>query len=557
MISQDNHLLHVSGDASKIFRPPGGKVTTEVKKMVVSCLELPLNTALHRAKQQKHPVAYQDIKLEHQEEILNVDLEVIPPQKKGNNEDFFIVKIQHKTEIDLPRKPQVETFELDSEAARRILELENALAHTKENLQTLVEELESTNEEQQASNEELTASNEELQSTNEELHSVNEELHTVNIEYQSKIQELTQLNNDIDNLLKSTEIGVIFLDSELKIRKFTPAATQAVSLRDPDLYRPLAELTLKIDCPSLPELLESVLRQHSPISREVQLKNSEAWFLMQINPYQAENGQYDGLAVSFVDINQAKKVQLELNQTLIELRNRETEINNFFQLSLEIMCVADLNGYFKRVNPGFEIILGYETQELLTQPFLNFVHPDDVAATQEAVQQLSEGKDLINFENRYRCLDGSYRWFQWMAACYEGLIYATAHDLTESKLAQELQNRQLVAIETATNGIGILNADKFIYLNQAYLEIFGCSQPQELLGQSWRSLYEEEQLAEFESEIFPVLQSEGIWQGIVKAKHSLGYLFDQELTLNLTSTGDLIWVCQNITDRLATRTFFN
>ena len=411
--------------------------------------------------------------------------------------------------------------------------------------------METTNEEQQASNEELTASNEELQSTNEELHSVNEELHTVNIEYQSKIQELIQLNNDINNLLKSTDIGVIFLDSNLRIRKFTPAATQTVSLRESDLSRPLTELTMKIDCPNLSELLESVLQEHHPISQEVQLKQSETWFLMQINPYQAEGDRYDGLAVSFVNIDESKEVQLELSNTLSELESKEAELKNFFHLSLEIMCVAHLDGYFKRINSGFSQILGYETEELLSQPFISFVHPEDVESTLRAVEHIAKGNELIGFENRYRCKNGSYRWLKWMSVCYEGLIYATAHDLTEEKLAQELQNRQLAAIETATNGIAILNEGRFIYVNQAHVEIFGYTQPEELLGQSWHTLYDRQHIEQIEREIFPVLEAEGLWQGIVRAKHRNGHLFDEELTLNFTPTGDLICVCQNISDRLA------
>ena len=162
-----------------------------------------------------------------------------------------------------------------------------------------------------------------------------------------------------------------------------------------------------------------------------------------------------------------------------------------------------------------------------------------------------KAKELIGFENRYRAQDGSYRWFKWMAACYEGSIYATAHDLTEDKQAQELQIRQLAAIETATNGIAIVNEDKFIYVNQAHLEIFGYSQTEELIGKSWQILYDREHVAQFEREIFPALEEKGIWQGIVKAKHLHGHSFDQELTLNFTPTGDLIYVCQNISDRLA------
>ena len=97
----------------------------------------------------------------------------------------------------------------------------------------------------------MLASNEELQSTNEELHSVNEELYTVNTEYQTKIRQLLELSNDVDNLLRSSEIGVIFLDRELRIRKFTPAATTAINLLETDVERPIQHITHNMNCPNL------------------------------------------------------------------------------------------------------------------------------------------------------------------------------------------------------------------------------------------------------------------------------------------------------------------
>lgn len=333
LISKDNHLLHVSGDSSKIFKAPDGKITTEVIKMVVQPLQLPLNTALHRAKQKRKSVLYTDINLKIKDDAFNMSLEVIPPQSNRKNGDFFLVKIKQEV-VTLPLEiPQAEQFQLGSEASRRILELEKELQQTRENLQALVEELETTNEEQQASNEELTASNEELQSTNEELHSVNEELHTVNVEYQFKIQELTELNNDIDNLLKSTDIGVIFLDPELKIRKFTPAATKAIALRQADIDRPLEELSYKIDCPELLGLLEYVLENKQPIEKEVKLKQRNFYFLMRINPYQTEDGQEEGIVISFVKVNEIKKVQRQLERTLVALRQSEAKLS---QLNREL-----------------------------------------------------------------------------------------------------------------------------------------------------------------------------------------------------------------------------
>jgi two-component system CheB/CheR fusion protein len=129
---------------------------------------------------------------------------------------------------------------VDKEAAQRIEDLEQELQFTRENLQATIEELETSNEELQATNEELLASNEELQSTNEELQSVNEELHTVNSEHQRKIMELTELNNDMRNLMESTGIGTLFLDENLEIRKFTPQVSRLFKIVDSDIGRPVS-----------------------------------------------------------------------------------------------------------------------------------------------------------------------------------------------------------------------------------------------------------------------------------------------------------------------------
>ncbi len=188
-----------------------------------------LDELLHRAKKENQPVLYTGIRLyPNQENSRQVSLKVTYRESNKLAGDFLVVNIENDTKPQTP--PTGELFQLDNQASQRIVQLEFELNQTRENLQAVIEELETTNEEQQATNEELVASNEELQSTNEELHSVNEELHTVNTEYQSKIQQLVELNNDVDNLLQSTDIGVVFLDMQLQIRKFTSAATKAISL---------------------------------------------------------------------------------------------------------------------------------------------------------------------------------------------------------------------------------------------------------------------------------------------------------------------------------------
>jgi two-component system, sensor histidine kinase and response regulator len=115
------------------------------------------------------------------------------------------------------------------------------------------------------------------------------------------------------------------------------------------------------------------------------------------------------------------------------------ELETFFTLSLDLLCVASLDGYFLRLNPAWTHLLGFDEAELRASPFLDFVHPDDRAATLDAVSALTAGSRLINFENRYRAIDGSYRWLEWAAApsVDQGVIYAAARDVTDRKRADE------------------------------------------------------------------------------------------------------------------------
>lgn len=128
-----------------------------------------------------------------------------------------------------------------------------------------------------------------------------------------------------------------------------------------------------------------------------------------------------------------------LRQEIAERQRAAEERDRFFTLSLDMLCIAGIDGYFHRLNPAWSRTLGYPLEELQSKPFLDFVHPDDREATMDAVRQLMAGGDVVGFENRYRCSDGSYRWLVWMATMLPGreTIYAVAHDVTERKRIEE------------------------------------------------------------------------------------------------------------------------
>ncbi|MFT5470886.1 MAG: two-component system CheB/CheR fusion protein [Verrucomicrobiales bacterium] len=305
LIDERRQLVHTFGkDPRRFLGPAAGRASSDVLDMLDEDLRVPLGAAIQRAGKEQVPVVYKDVRLRGEDFDDLVKMVVKPlPDSKGE-ELYFLITFESK-EAPKPPEPEIVTeagtYNLDEASRQRIGVLESELQYTKESLQTTVEELQTSNEELQATNEELVASNEELQSTNEELHSVNSE-------YQQKIRELTELTRDMDNLLLSTEIGTIFLDRGLCIRKFTPAIAEAFNLLPQDLGRPLKHISNNLDDQQLLGDAEKVLETGEPREREV--SNAGAGrFLMRIQPYRGKASKIEGVVITFVDIGAMKQAE--------------------------------------------------------------------------------------------------------------------------------------------------------------------------------------------------------------------------------------------------------
>ncbi|HEU4729929.1 MAG TPA: chemotaxis protein CheB, partial [Kofleriaceae bacterium] len=248
------------------------------------------------------------------------------------------------------------------EASREHMDtLEAELAYTRETLQATIEELETSNEEMQATNEELVASNEELQSTNEELHSVNEELYTVNAEYQQKIMELKELNTDMAHLLEGTDVGTVFLDRELRIRRFTSRIASVFRFQPFDIGRRISDFSHNIERSQLIEDIERVRASGEVMEDEVRDRGQIPYFL-RILPYRilrnGDNGpeasQIDGVVLTLTDIS-----------ALDRARSHLAELSAIVESSEDAIVGITLSGTITTWNRGAEQRYGYTAEQAI------------------------------------------------------------------------------------------------------------------------------------------------------------------------------------------------
>ncbi|MGE3171620.1 MAG: chemotaxis protein CheB [Planctomycetota bacterium] len=293
LVSDKNELLHVFGRSESYTRVPEGASTQDITRMLVPELSLPLGTALQKARQTNATTRYTDIGLPGGR---TVDLTVTPVSGEGGV-GLDLVFVEDATQV---QRSESTPFTIDDHVAGRIHALEEELQQSRETLQATIEELETTNEEHQATNEELMASNEELQSTNEELQSVNEELYTVNAEHQDKIQELTRLNSDVENLLRNTPMATLFLDQDLVIRRMTASIHDLINIAEGDIGRPAEHFSHRLVGFDLWREVRKVAQSGSPLERLVASARGRQ-YLMRVQPYELEGRRHSGLVVTFLD----------------------------------------------------------------------------------------------------------------------------------------------------------------------------------------------------------------------------------------------------------------
>jgi len=349
LVNDAAELVHVFGGASKFLRLHDGRQGLSVLELVDGELKTVLTSMLQRALKLSTPLSSRGVHVLDGAASGNYDITVRPVRNRPDGAPHALISFE-LNELDSERVAPTE-LSLAEVSREQLSALEAELKYTKENLQSATEELETSNEELQAANEELLASNEELQSTNEELQSVNEELYSVNAEYQRKISDLTELANDMENLLASTDIGTVFLDAQLRIRNFTSRAAEIFNLLPHDIGRPIENLTHSMDYPELAADFRSVLETGRPVEKELRHGAQDAFFT-RILPYRAK-GTIDGVVLTLIDVTGLKSAE-------DALFHERYLLNSLLSSVPDAIYFKDARGRFIRANHALAARLGLQ-----------------------------------------------------------------------------------------------------------------------------------------------------------------------------------------------------
>ncbi|QVL47083.1 MAG: PAS domain-containing protein [Thiocapsa sp.] len=340
LLSNRFELLHVFGEVGDYLRIAEGNATLDIAKLLAAPLAPVAQALMHKATRGTTPLRSDILTLGLANGVSRRLRLVVRPFDVTQGEPHLLLSFEPEAEqIPLPSETRtttagMETINIDRETIQRMETLERELNATRESLQATIEELETANEELQATNEELMASNEELQSSNEELQSVNEELYTVNAENQEKIEILNRLNADLDSMAKAAAIATVFVDSSLRLTRFTPEATSLFKIRNGDLGRPIDDFANLLQYPSFTEELHRTVDSGEMLQREIHAANGRV-YLARVLPYAVRPGDARGAVATFVDIT-----------TLYDVERMQAVLDSL----PEHVAVLDPNGVITLVN---------------------------------------------------------------------------------------------------------------------------------------------------------------------------------------------------------------
>ena len=448
-IDNQYEIRDTAGNFEHLLSLPKKSLRLNLLKMLPQELAISLNIAIKEAWKKEEKTILKNVRYRQKNKLMAVNVVIKPPTA---DKLYTLIVLGESFLEETAAAASIAHLPHDGILMHGdyMADLEAELQEAKLNLQMAVEGLETANEELQSSNEELLSANEELQSSNEELQSLNEELHTLNTEHQLKIKELVELNDDLDNYFRSSDIGQVFLDEALRIRKFNPASVRMINFIETDIGRPISHISTNIRYDNLVQDAHLVMSGGQTIEKEVQLVNGKN-LLIRMMPYLKQDAQKGGVIISFVDITAITDLNNIIRGIFNSSRNA---IVAFKTIRDNDHKVIDFT--FQTANHATNRLLGKEQDDYFGKSFkkeggilaLNGLFDKFVRVLQQ---------DSVLHEDI--AVPGEETWYEVSAVKMMDGIVATYIDITAKKQAEQKLRKNYNELISVKENLKNLNAD--------------------------------------------------------------------------------------------------
>ncbi len=364
LVDSSHRVVHLSENAGRFLQPLGGPLTDDVVDLVRPELRFELRSALHRVFELGHSSLSLPVLVQFNGSPHCVHLQVKPAGEDGGEKPrhALVLFIEGETVSDVATPDGRRSA--NDETVRRLTEelqlTQSRLRTTREESEAANEELRAANEELQSINEEYRSTSEELETSKEELQSINEELQTVNSELKLKLDAVSRAHSDLQNLMAATDFGTLFLDSSLRIKRFTKPVTDLFRITPADEGRPVTDFAHGLDYQDLVKDAQAVLSNLIPIRQEVKSRDNR-WYDLCLRPYRTVDDKIDGVVITFVDVTERRSVEQALRDSEQLLRQDKRLV----EISHDPIFVWELDGGIVEWNRGSEELYGYSREEAL------------------------------------------------------------------------------------------------------------------------------------------------------------------------------------------------